>query len=183
MEGVALFGRGGCMVLVVAVGASCVVVLLVLARIYPLFPLAQALLRPADPPAVEEGTPFGAIVRVSAPEGETYRVRWGSGPTSEMEEGTIDPALGYQDHQANPRGVDPFGDFDITVLAGTEDTYPMGEPGTEVGAVLFVSGEYATCERAEESVRLEWVPRDGGFDLLGGLRRKATCGSYRFSIP
>lgn len=182
-RGVGFVGRGGCLIPVAAVGVLCVAVFLVLARIYPLWPLAQALLWRADPPVVEEGTPFGAVLRVSAPEGEVYRVRWGSGPTSETEEGTIDPALGYRDHQANPRGVGPFGDFEVTVLAGAEDTYPMGEPGTEVGAVLFVSREAETCVRGEATTNLRWRPQDQFSSPFSGVLEQLQCESYPYSIP
>ena len=163
--------------------AVVVVALLVLAWFYPLVPFARALYSSEAPPVVEEGIPSDAVLRVSAPEGETYRVQWGFGPLTETEEGTIDPDLGYQDHQANPRGVGPSGEFDVTVLAGTEDTYPMGEPGTEVGAVLFVSGEAETCVRGEGTTNLRWKPQGGPPNPLARPFEQLECESYAYSIP
>lgn len=175
-------GRGCVIAVVAAVALGVVVVLLLLGRFFSLLPPARAFFA-AEAPPTAQGAPSEAVVRVSAPEGEPYRVEWGSGPLPPTEVNTIDSGLGYRDHPVNPRAVDPYGGFRVTVYAGNGDPYPLGDPGKEVGAVLFTSGEYATCERAEESVRIEWTPQGGGFDLLGGLRRKATCGSYRFSIP
>lgn len=130
-----------------------------------------------------QGAPSRAVVRVSAPEGEPYRIEWGSGLLPPTKSGTIDPELGYWDHPVNPRAADPSGSIRVTVYAGDGDPYPLGDPGKEIGAVLFASGEYAICNRAEQSVRLDWVPRDEGFDPIGTLRKKANCGSYRSRIP
>ena len=174
-------GRG-CVIAVVAAVALGVVVVLLLGRIFSLAPVARAFFSTEDPPTAQ-GAPSEAVVRVSAPEGEPYRVEWGSGPLPPTEAGTIDPGLGFRDHPVNPRAVDTYGGFRVTVYAGDGDPYPLGDPGKEVGAVLFASGEYATCERAEESVRLGWAPGGEGLDPLGGLSKKATCGSYWFSIP
>lgn len=172
----------GCVVAAVVVVVALGVVVFLLGRASSLVPQARALFGTGDPP-VSQGAPSGAVVRVSAPEGEPYRVEWGSGLLPPTETGTIDPELGYRDHPVNPRAVDPTGGFHVTVYAGSGDPYPLGDPGKGVGAVLFASGSYAACEQAEQSVRLDWAPQEEGFDLLGGLRRKAYCGSYMYSIP
>lgn len=167
------------MILKVLVGGIVVVVLAV--AFFSLRPYVGALAASDNPEA--QGAPSRAVVRVSALEGEPYRIEWGSGLLPPIELGTIDPDLGYRDHPVNPRAVDSSGGFHFKVYAGDGDTYPFGDPGKEIGAVLFTAGAYATCKRAEQSVRLDWAPQEEGFDPVGMLRKKADCGSYRYRIP
>ncbi|QIN77532.1 hypothetical protein GBA65_02325 [Rubrobacter marinus] len=144
-------------------------------------PYFSALVAFDNPEA--QGAPSRAVVRVSAPEGEPYRIEWGSGLLPPIETGTIDPKLGYRDHTVNTRAVDPSGGIHMTVYAGTGDPYPFGDPSEEIGAVLFASGEYATCSRAKQSVKLDWAPGSENRNLIDLLRKKVECGSYRSRIP
>ncbi len=116
---------------------------------------------------------------MTAPDSGTYHIQWGSGPLSRTEQGRIEPELGYRDHHADPRGMDPFGNFDVTVYAGDGKTYPYGEPGKKVEAILFVSGEYATCKHEEKTIRLNWTRQEAGLNPFDAQRKQVSCGSYR----
>jgi hypothetical protein len=161
--------------------AGCVVVL-ALVLLYPLVLLAQILVPlalgvffPWEPPVAEDA-PEGAVLRVIAPEHETYRIVWGSGFSTATDEGeTIDPELGYRDYPVRAAARDDFGNYNISVYAGDKDTYPTGNDEVSLGAVLFVSGKYAECRGGGGDIRPNWSPREG----LDSQPKRILCASHR----
>jgi hypothetical protein len=138
-------GRKGCFV-----GCAAVLGLVLL---YPLWllaniviPLTLGFLFPWEPP-LEEGAPDKAVLRVIAPEGEPYRIEWGTGFSRETVEGEeVDPELGYRDYPVHPKAVDKSGSYTIWVRAGDEERYRSGNDDIPLGALLFIDGKYADCE-------------------------------------
>lgn len=89
---------GGC---TLPVGCSVVLVLVVAVA----GPLILGYLFPWEPPAAEDA-PRGAVVRVIVPEEEPYWIQWGGPFSASVEEGKIDPDLGYRDHPVPPEHFD-----------------------------------------------------------------------------
>jgi hypothetical protein len=161
--------------------AGCVVVL-ALVLLYPLVllaqilvPLALGLFFPWEPPVADEA-PEGAVLRVIAPEHETYRIVWGSGFSTATDEAeTIDPELGYRDYPVRAAARDRSGNYNISVYAGDKDTHPAGDEEVPLGAVLFISGKYAQCEGGRGFVDPDWSPRHG----LDSPLMRILCASHR----
>jgi hypothetical protein len=171
-------GRKGCLV-------GCVVAL-GLVLFYPLYLLASLVivlglgfLFPWEPPVAEDA-PQEAVLRVLAPEGETYRIEWGRGFSKEIVEGEqVDPGLGYRDHPVQADAVDRYGGYNISVYAGDERTHPAGDDEVPLGAVLFVSGEYKYCKGAQSgALHLNWTP---GEAAGGPALQRMICGSHRYA--
>jgi len=156
-----------------------------LVLLYPLWllanifiPLILGFLFPWEPPRAA-GAPDEAVLRVEAPEGEEYRIEWGSGFGTETDKGEeVDPELGYRDYPVQAEAIDRSGYYHITVYAGDERTYPAGKRDVPLGAVLFVSGEYAHCQGGHTgALHLNWHPGEG----LGQPMKRMTCGSHRYA--
>ncbi len=155
-----------------------------LVLLYPLYliaqiviPLTLGFLNPWEPP-VAEGAPSEAVLRVLVPEGETYRVVWGQGFAQEtVEGGPQDPNTGYRDHPAPDEALDGNGGIHATIYVGANDYNQVGNDELGVGAVLFVSGQYAECKGGKARVYINWRPSDG---LDSGINRM-ICGSHRYA--
>jgi hypothetical protein len=176
--------RKGCLV-----GCAIVLGLFV---IYPLWllaniviPLSLGFLFPWEPPRAE-GAPNEAVLRVMVPEGETYRIEWGA-PFSKanMEGETVDPELGYRDYPVREEATreDAYGtSYDISIYAGDEDAYGAGDDEVPLGAILFVSGEYAECDGGRGRLQISWRTTPLGSDAeLGPAMTRMVCGSHRYA--
>lgn len=132
---------------------------------------ALAYLFPWTPP-VAENAPRGAVLRVTAPEGAPYEITWGTSWESQRDK--VPSGDAYVDYAVPDEAVD--GD---RIVASVETGFLIaGRPVEDVdlGAVLFVNGEYADCNGGSGSVDIDWSTYDGqGFALT-----RTTCGTHRW---
>ncbi len=134
--------------------------------------LALGFLFPWQPPETQD-TPQEAVLRVVAPEGRSYKLVWDHG-VEDM--GEIRPGRAYEDHPVPEAAGNPEEGFNFAVdRVKDEEGERWNGP---LHAVLFVSGEYATCSGTGEGfARLYWrSERDPG-----GALARAMCGSYRYT--
>src|SRR5215208_6713588 len=142
-------------------------------------PLLLGFLFPWDPPRAE-GAPDEAVLRVLAPEEEEYRIEWGSGFWTDTDEGEkVDPELGYRDYPLREEALDSNRHIQIKIYAGNKAAHPTGNPEVPLGAVLFVSGEYAECRGGRSYLRQldSWPQRFGLHDDAYGLRKLSVRAS------
>jgi hypothetical protein len=168
--------RKGCLAgCAVALGLVLLYPLVLIAQI--VIPLTLGLLFPWEPPVAEDA-PKEAVLRVLVPEGETYRIEWGTGFEKKTEEGDVqDPHTRYRDHAVPDEAVDRQGRIIATIYVGIDRYNPAGNNDVAVGAVLFVMGEYADCEGGNGYIFIRWAPHQ---ELDTGTLR-ATCGSHRYA--
>lgn len=134
--------------------------------------LALGFLFPWRPPETQD-TPQDVVLRVVAPEGRSYKLVWDYGVE---DVGEVRPGRSYEDHPVPEAAGSPEEGFNFTVdRVKNEEGERWSGP---LHAVLFVSGEYATCSGTGEGfARLYWrADRDPG-----GLPARAVCGSYRYT--
>ena len=170
-------GRNGCLV---GCGAVLGLVLLYLLYLFAAIsiPLVLGFLFPWDPPRAE-GAPDEAVLRVLAPEEEEYRIEWGSGFSTVTDEGEkVDPELGYRDYPLREEASDSNRHFQIKVYAGDKAAHPAGNAEVPLGAVLFVSGEYAQCTGGRGAINVSWTL---GRKDLGSTTMRTACASYRYA--
>ena len=164
-------GLRGCLV-----GVGCLVALPVLYVLYLLLkivvPLTLGYLFPWEPPVAEDA-PRQAVLRVVAPEDATYRIEWGPDMSPPTTVGKVDPDVGYRDYPVRRAALDQ-GDIVITVYAGKNSS--VGNNEIDIGAVLFVSGQYAQCDGGAGRVYITLFVDDE----LGGPLKRTTCGSHRW---
>jgi hypothetical protein len=141
-------------------------------------PLLLGFLFPWDPPRAE-GAPDEAVLRVLAPEKEEYRIEWGSGFWTDTDEGEkVDPELGYRDYPLREEALDSNRHFQIKIYAGNKAAHPTGNAEVPLGAVLFVSGEYAECRGGRGAIYVSWTL---GRKDLGSTTMRTACASYRYA--
>lgn len=150
-------------------------VVMVLAAVFLISGALGATLKPPRAPG------DGAVLRVIAPTGKHYEVRWGGEWWQVWRErgdfvAEVDKGHWAKDHPVKPTG-DGVYEFTVSKVARKGEDYEKSRSAWKgaLSAILYVDGEVATCDSSQDApLHVEWHKEDG----VGHLLTRAWCSRY-----